>query len=125
MLPTVGFACHEDGVVRGITNDPAARVIGHVRKRIVELVAAMPDFFCVGCCDVADPNGPRLWAVGLDEIAVRSIAGNGRLTNVSDALAVKGPLRIRIAVHAWREKLHRFLLRVVDGDEAVIPTSGG
>src|SRR5262249_39033384 len=124
MLPAVGFAGHDNGVVRGITNDAAARVVGHIGKRIVWLVAAVPDFFCRNGCDVGEPDGPRMRTIGLDKIAFRRVARNCGLADKGDALAVERPLGNRIAVHAWREKFYGLLLRVVDSDKTVVATAG-
>src|SRR5882672_5167123 len=124
MLPAVGFAGHDDGVVCGVADCTAASVVGHVRKRVVGFVAAVPDFLCGGGCDVAEPDGPGMRAIRFDEVAFGCVARRSRPADKSDALAVKGPLRRRVAVYTRRKKLHRFLLHVVDGDEAVVVARG-
>src|SRR5215470_7312839 len=120
MLPTVGFTGHDNGVVRSVMNYAAAGIVGHVRKRIVGLVAAAPNFFCGACCNFTDPNGPGMRAVGFDEITFGSIARHGRPPNERDAFAVKRPLRSGIAVHRRSDELYGFVFEVVDTDEAVV-----
>src|SRR5215475_13792603 len=124
MLPAVGFAGHDDRVVCGVVDDAAAGVFGHVWKRIVGFVAAMPKFLCGSGCDVADPDGPRLWVVGLDEIAVWSVARDSRAANERDPFAIERPLRRRIAVHTRRDELYGFVFDVINAYKAVIASGG-
>src|SRR5258707_1342964 len=120
MLPAVGLAGHDEGVVRGPVDDAAAGIVGHVGERVVEILAAMPDFFSVARGCVTDPDGPRMRAVQFDEVTLRRVARLGWPANKGDAFSIERPLRRGVRINARRKKLYGFLLRVIDGDETVI-----
>jgi len=82
----------------------AASVVGHVRKGILHLFSAVPDFLGVPGCGVSDPDGPGMRPIGLNEISFRSVARHRGLAYESKLLAVHRPLRIAVAVHRGHDE---------------------
>src|ERR1043166_1003220 len=108
MLPAILFAGEHNPVVCSPMNHAAACVIRHVRKRILQLLAAMPDLLGIPGFGVGNPNRPRMRPVRLDEISFRRIARYCGSANESELLAVGGPLGSRVAVHCRRNKSNGF-----------------
>src|SRR5713101_8262369 len=76
VLPAVLLASENDAILRGPVDYSAASIVRLVRKRILQLRAAVPSFRGVRRFRVRDDDCPRVWAIGRDEIAFRSIARN-------------------------------------------------
>src|SRR3954471_4006138 len=127
MLPAVLFAGDDETIVGGPVENAAAGFVGHVGKRVLRSCATVPDFAGVAggcCCSVGDPDGPGMWAVRLDEIALRGVARLRRAADEGDAGAIERPLRIGVAVDAGREEGDGFLRHVIYADEGVIAAAG-
>src|SRR5437667_375140 len=93
----------EVDVIETIRTYDGAGVVRHVGKRIVEILAAVPNFFGLAGRDIADQDRPRMWAIGLDEITFWRIARLRRPANESDAFSVERPLRRGVGVDAGRK----------------------
>src|SRR5262245_60526426 len=124
MLPAVLFAGDHQTIVSGPVEDAAAGVVGHVGKRTLRRCGTVPNLARLAGRNVGNPNGPRMRAVGLDEVALRRVARLGGTPHEGDAGAVERPCRIDVIVHAWSEKGHDFRRRIVNTDEAVIASAG-
>src|SRR5262245_10702808 len=105
-------------------NHTSARVASHVGKRILQPLAAMPDFFSIprSRSRFRHPDRPRMRSVRLDEIAFRRIARYCVSPDESELFAVFGPLRSRIAVDCRRNKTDALCGYFVDADETVVAT---
>src|SRR5580765_8437379 len=78
----------------------------------------------VACGHVGDPNCPRMWLVGLKEVARRRVSRLSGPARKRNALTFDRPHRIAIGVHRGSYEFYGFRDRVIDTDEAVIAASG-
>src|SRR5579885_358593 len=120
MLPAVLLARHHDRVAGGPVDDTASGVLRHVRKGVLQFVAASPNLFCAPGGRIRDPNTPRMRTVRPDEVALRGIPRNSRPPKERQLFSVWGPDRSRIAVHARRKELDAFRRHIVNSNEAVV-----
>ena len=120
MLPAVLFARENDCVVRRPVNNSTSRIHNHIRKRILQLFATVPDLFCIRTRGIRHPNRPRMRTIRLNKVTFGRIPGDSRPAHERNLLSITRPFSIRIAVHGRRNEVNGFCAHVVYADKAVI-----